>query len=73
MHRPLRLTIDRAAIQASAGSVLVRGCDFRQNQPHISLGDGVDRAIITGNLFTGPAQIQSLATKDVQIGLNAAL
>jgi hypothetical protein len=64
---------DRAAIQASAGSILVRGCDFRQNQPHISLGGGVDRAVITGNLFTGPAQIQNSATKDVQIGLNAAL
>ena len=64
---------DRAAIQALGGSVLVRGCEFRQNQPHISLGEGVDRAIITGNLFTGPTQIQNSATKDVQIGLNAAL
>ncbi len=64
---------DRAAIQATAGSVLVSGCEFRQNQPHISLGDRVDRAVITGNLFTGPAQIQNSATKDVQIGLNAAL
>jgi len=64
---------DRAAIQASAGSILVRGCDFRQNQPHISLGGGVDRAVITGNLFTGSAQIQNSTTKDVQIGLNAAL
>ena len=64
---------DRAAIQASAGSVLIRGCEFRQNHPHISLEKGIDRAIITGNLFTGPAQIQNTATKDVQIGLNAAL
>ena len=64
---------DRAALQASAGSIIVKGCEFRQNQPHISLGDGVDRAIITGNLFTGLAQIQNSATKDVQIGLNAAL
>jgi hypothetical protein len=64
---------DRAAIQASAGSVLIRGCEFRQNQPHISLGKDVDRAVITGNLFAGPAKIQNAATKDVQIGLNAAL
>ncbi len=64
---------ERAAIQVAAGTVLVRGCEFRQNQPHISLGKDVDRAVITGNIFTGPAQIQNAATKDVQIGLNAAL
>ena len=64
---------DRAAIQASAGSVLIRGCEFRQNQPHISLGEGVDRAIVSGNIFTGPAQIHNAAKKNVQIGLNAAL
>jgi len=63
---------DRAAIQASSGSVLIRGCEFRQDQPHISLGENVTRAVVSGNLFTGPAQIQN-NTKDAQIGLNAAL
>lgn len=62
----------RAAIQATAGSVLIRGCEFRQNQPHISLGKDVDRAVITGNIFTGPAQIENTSTKDIQIGLNSA-
>jgi hypothetical protein len=62
---------DRAAIQASGGSVLIRGCDFRQNQPHIALSDAVDRAVMSGNLFAGPAQIQTAVTKRVQIGLNA--
>lgn len=64
---------DRAAIQVSAGSVLIRGCEFRQNKPHVSLADGVERAVIIGNLFAGPVQIRNLATKDVQMGLNAAL
>jgi Pectate lyase superfamily protein len=64
---------DRAAIQVSAGSVLIRGCEFRQNQPHISLGESLDRAVITGNLFAGPAQIRNAVKKNVQIGLNAAL
>ena len=64
---------DRAAIQASRGSVLIRGCDFRQNQPHIALSEGVDRAVITGNLFAGKAQIRNASTRDVQIGLNSAL
>jgi Pectate lyase superfamily protein len=61
-----------AAIQAASGSVLIRGCDFRQNKPHISLGAGVSRAIISGNMFSGPAQIQNSSGKDVQIGLNAS-
>jgi Pectate lyase superfamily protein len=65
--------MDRVAIQASAGSVLIRGCEFRKNQPHISIGKNVDRAVISGNIFTGPAQIQNAAVKDVQIGFNAAL
>lgn len=63
---------DRAAIQASSGSVLIRGCEFRQQKPHISLGNDVDRAVIVGNLFAGKAQIQNLSRSDVQIGLNAA-
>ena len=64
---------DRAAIQASAGTVLIRGCEFRKDHPHIYLGENVDRAIITGNIFTGASKIQNAATKDIQIGLNAAL
>lgn len=63
---------DRAAIQVSSGSVLIRGCEFRQNQPHISLSKGVDCAVISGNIFSGPAQIQNASTRDAQIGLNAA-
>ena len=64
---------DRAAIQASSGSVMVRGCEFRQNKPHILLGENVSRAVIAGNLFAGPAQIRNLTTKNVQIGLNSSL
>ena len=64
-------TNDRAAIQAVSGSLLVRGCDFRQNSPHIWLGEGVERAVITANLFTGPAKIENTSKNDVQIGLNA--
>ena len=62
----------RAAVQVSSGTVLIRGCDFQQNKPHIVLGEGVDRAIITGNIFTGPEQIQDGTQGKAQIGLNAA-
>jgi hypothetical protein len=65
-------TNDRAAIQAASGSLLVRGCDFRQNSPHIWLGERVERAVITANLFAGPAKIENASKKDVQIGLNVA-
>jgi hypothetical protein len=63
---------DRAAIQASSGTVLVRGCEFRQKKRQISLAAAVERAVITGNLFTGPARIENASTGDAQIGLNAA-
>jgi hypothetical protein len=63
---------DRAAIQAASGSILIQGCEFRQRKQHVSLGKDVDRAVVTGNLFSGPAQIQNNSRKDVQIGFNAA-
>jgi hypothetical protein len=63
---------DRAAIQALSGSVLVKGCDFRQNSPHLQIGQGVERAVVSANLFTGPAQIQNLSNKAVEIAFNAA-
>ncbi len=64
---------DRAAIQARSGSVLIKGCEFRQSKPHIALEANVDRAVIVGNLFAGPSQIRNASNKDAQIGLNAAL
>ena len=63
---------ERAAIQATSGSLLVRGCEFRQRKRHIFLAKSVERAVITGNLFAGPAQIENTSSMDVQIGLNAA-
>lgn len=63
---------DQAAIQASSGSILLQGCEFRQRKKHVLLGPDLDRAVITGNLFSGPAQIMNNSKGDVQIGLNAA-
>lgn len=63
---------ERAAIQVSSGSILLRGCEFLQNKPHVLLGENVKRAVLSGNLFAGPAQIQNHSHGDVQIGLNAA-
>ncbi|MBN1490230.1 MAG: hypothetical protein JXA69_09950 [Phycisphaerae bacterium] len=62
----------RAAIQAESGTVLVRGCEFRESAPQVSLNPDVQRAVIVGNVFTGPERIVNNSKGDVQIGLNAA-
>jgi hypothetical protein len=62
----------RAAIQASGGTVLIRGCEFRQARPQVNLGAEVRRAVITGNVFTGSEQITNESTGNVQIGLNSS-
>jgi hypothetical protein len=63
---------EHAAIQAASGSLLVQGCEFLERKKHILLGESVERAIISGNLFAGPAQIHNASKHDVQIGLNSA-
>ncbi|MHC4353248.1 MAG: glycosyl hydrolase family 28-related protein [Planctomycetota bacterium] len=62
----------RAAIQAKSGTVLIRGCEFRQNRPQIELGKDVSRAIIAENIFTGSARIDNKSEGNVQIGLNVS-
>jgi hypothetical protein len=61
-----------AAIQANSGSVLIRGCEFRKKKQQVYLGKGVASAVVTGNLFAGPEQIENRAGKHVQIGLNSS-
>jgi len=61
----------RAAIQAASGTVLVRGCEFRQNKPQIELGEGVRRAVISDNVFTGETRIANRSTNSIVISGNA--
>ena len=63
---------DRPAIQAQSGTVLIRGCEFRQDRPQIQLGKDVGRAIIAENLFTGSERIINQSKGNVQIGLNVS-
>ena len=63
----------RHAIQATAGSVLVRGCEFQRDRPQVSLGEEVRRAIITDNLFQGPKRIDNRSRGVVRIANNAGL
>jgi len=57
----------RAAIQATGGSVLVRGCEFRQDKPQIDLGPEVKRAVISDNLIRGKIRIANHASTKFQI------
>lgn len=61
---------DRYAIQVDSGTVLVRGCEFRQDRPQIRLGENVSRAIITENLFKGSERIVNQSEGNVQFGFN---
>jgi len=63
---------DLPAIQAQSGTILIRGCEFRQDRPQIQLGRDVRRAVITGNIFTGAQRIVNESEGNVQNGLNSS-
>jgi hypothetical protein len=60
----------RHALQVESGSVLVRGCEFQEDKPHISLGEKVKRAVINDNLFTGKSRISNRSKGAVKLGIN---
>ena len=62
----------RAAIIAESGSLVLQGNSFAQDKKQVTLGAGVKKAVIMGNLIAGKARIDvaSNAT-NVQQGLNA--
>jgi hypothetical protein len=47
----------RHAIQAESGTVLVRGCEFREDKPQIELDEDVRHAVISDNVYTGETRI----------------
>jgi hypothetical protein len=61
----------RSAIQASDGTVLVRGCEFRENKPQIELGQGVRRAVITDNVIAGALRLTNRAGPKAVIANNS--
>jgi len=46
-----------SAIQVDGGSLLLRGCEFKEDKPQLELGEGVRRAAISDNLFPGKPRI----------------
>jgi hypothetical protein len=51
----------RPALRVEEGTVLVRGCEFREKKAQIELGPAVRRAIIAENVISGPLQVKNQA------------
>jgi hypothetical protein len=62
---------NRAAVRASGGTLMVRGCEFQANKPQIELGADVKRAVITGNIVRGKTRITNHSKGVVEISGNA--
>jgi hypothetical protein len=60
----------RAAIQASGGSLLVRGCEFRESKAQVMLSEGVARAVITDNMIRGAVRIANRSSGKVVVANN---
>ena len=65
---------DLPAIDATAGNVIIRGCEFMKRAPAMNIGEGVRRAVIAENVFSLPQASAGIVNKsagDVEIGLNS--
>ncbi|HRF59756.1 MAG TPA: glycosyl hydrolase family 28-related protein [Fimbriimonadaceae bacterium] len=49
----------RAAIQATGGRLIVRGCDFREDKPHVKVGEGVADAVLSENLAPNALRVEN--------------
>jgi hypothetical protein len=49
----------RHALQVTGGTVIVRGCEFREDKPQVELGPSVRRGVITDNLIEGKLRIRN--------------
>lgn len=61
------------AIEALSGSIIVRGCEFRDHKPHFHLGHDLRGAIITDNLTHWPLVIHNEMKNEAVIQNNLAL
>ncbi len=62
----------RAAVQAGGGTLLVRGCEFREDKPELELGEGLRRAVLSDNVFRGKPRINNHAKQAHISGSDAA-
>ncbi len=62
----------RYALQVEGGTVLVRGCEFREHKPQIALRDTIRRAVITDNILRGKARIDNQSGDHAVIANNSS-
>lgn len=62
----------RVALQVSEGTVLVRGCEFRENKPQVTLGPSVRRAVLTDNVVSGKLRLTNEAGSRAIIANNSS-
>ena len=62
----------RSAIQAESGTLLVRGCEFHRNLGQVELGEGITRAVVAENIFTGAARITNHSKHSVALSDNVS-
>jgi len=61
----------RHALQAAGGTILVRGCEFRQDKPQLALSEKVRRAVVSDNIVRGQLRIDNRSKATVVITNNA--
>jgi len=61
-----------SAVEALGGSLLVRGCEFQEDKPQVTLREGVSRAIVSENLITGTERIVNESKGAIVVVNNAA-
>jgi hypothetical protein len=60
----------KAAIQASGGTLMVRGCDFQQRKPQILLDRQTRAAVVVGNVVRGSLEIANPASANLALSAN---
>lgn len=48
----------RAAIRSESGRLLIRGCEFQSDKPHVYLGEKATRAILSDNIAPGELRVE---------------
>lgn len=61
----------RHALQIDSGTVLVRGCEFQANRPHLALGENVKRAVVSDNVVPGALRLDNRSKGRVKISNNS--
>ena len=62
----------RHALQFESGNVIVRGCEFQENKPQISLGEKVKRAVVSDNVIKGRLSISNQSKGNVSLHDNVS-